>query len=223
MSSKEGLIEAARFSWNCQPDNKMLCDGLYGFVRGNGGHDVEWIERQLKNLYSYFYYLLIARQNGISDPFDLNVVQAHWIGNDLLRIVKPEDVKKLQATGELKALPKEKEMMILWLLNNLVKSGSCPHHSFHATVNEKLNPDLIRQGKRCFVECGKVIELEDNYFIVDIDGNTRKCGYGFLKGKIQVGNLVLIHLNEGRRIADLYEKMRLDDWSAITMSSLKLI
>ncbi len=224
MSSNDGLIEAARFSWNCCPENRVLCDGLYGFVGGNGGHDVAWIRGQLKSLYSYFYYLLIARQNGISDPFDLRVVQAHWIGNDLLRVVKASDVKELlSATKELSALPREKETMMRWLLSKLVKLGSYPHHSFYATVYEKLNPALVRQGKRCFIDCGKVLELEDDHFLIEVNGVTRKCGYGFLKGKIEVGDLVFIHLNEGCRVATLDEKTKLDDWFVATECTLRLL
>ena len=34
------------------------------------------------------YLQLIARSNGISDPFDQRVVEAYWIGNDLLNHVE---------------------------------------------------------------------------------------------------------------------------------------
>src|SRR6187431_2111543 len=38
---------------------------------------------------AYPYLALIARSAGIADPLDRRVVEAYWLGNDLLRAVPP--------------------------------------------------------------------------------------------------------------------------------------
>lgn len=221
--SKEGLIEAARFSWNCQPANRLLCDGLFGFVRGNGGHDEKWIVNRLKELYSYFYYLLIAQQNGISDPFDLSVVQAHWIGSDLLRVPTRSDMEKIFQHPDVKLFPAEKMPVLNMLANALLKSECCPHHGFHATIQERLTPDLIRQGKRCFVECGTVVDLQDEHLVLQIGKVQRKSHYGFMRGKLHIGDQALLHLDGVRRLTTDDEKSRLEDWNAATTCALKVL
>jgi len=223
MSNIEGVIEAARFSWNCRPENKELCDGLFSFVKGNGQRDVNWVVRQLTQLYSYFYYCLIAEQNGISDPFDSRVVRAHWIGNDLLKVPKKNDIELVLKIEQVKMLSEERRAMLKWLLTRLVVFEACPHHSFHATLNQKLNPELARKNKRCFVDCGRVIELGDSSLVVDMEDKKRECGYGFLQGELKANDLVLIHLNEVRRLAQRGEKTILNGWSAVTACSLRLV
>jgi len=221
--SREGLIEAARFSWNCCSNDRAFCDGLYSFVGGNGGKSDEWIENCLKQLYSYFYYLLIAQQNRIDDPFELQVVQAHWIGNDLLQLPTASDIQKIITSIEFSILPEEKRRMIRMLLSSLVRSESLPHHSFHASIYERLTPKLVRYGKRCFVECGDVLGLKNDSLILKIDDKERECGYGFLRGKVHIGDLVLVHLNDVRRMATEIERIRLTDYSFAIECTLKLI
>lgn len=52
------------------------------------------VDRGLTDILHHFetlypYLLLIASSNKINDPFDLRVVEAYWLGNGLLRNVKP--------------------------------------------------------------------------------------------------------------------------------------
>ena len=44
---------------------------------------------------SFFYYKLIAKSNGIENPFDEKVVKAYWIGNQLLEKVPIDSLKKM--------------------------------------------------------------------------------------------------------------------------------
>jgi hypothetical protein len=77
----------------------------------------------------YPYLTAIAQANGIADPLDARVVEAYWVGNDLLERVDEKavyatmtDILKLE-----KRLPK-KEMK--WLLPKIDKKATL-HHSFH--------------------------------------------------------------------------------------------
>lgn len=81
---------------------------------------------------AYSYLELIAQKNKIIDPFDERVVEAFWIGNELLDVVTAEDIKKMaiQKFSRPGLLSKNE---IAKRLEN-ISSGSRPHHSFHVYV-----------------------------------------------------------------------------------------
>jgi len=93
----KGVLLAATFSWGCERANYLGITPLLKKYSLSGGKDFSEnvIREKLKKLYSYFYYRVIAFSNNIEDPFDLRVVKAHWIGNELLDNVTLEAVKKV--------------------------------------------------------------------------------------------------------------------------------
>lgn len=73
------------------------------------------------------YLSLIARSNGIADPFDERVVEAYWIGNDLLAGVEVRQLHDALSERFSKQLQgKTRE----WLLVK-APAGARPHHNFH--------------------------------------------------------------------------------------------
>ncbi len=73
------------------------------------------------------YLKLIARTNGLADPFDERVVEAYWIGNELL-----ERVEMRQLYDDLVArfaghLPPQ---ALKWVAGK-APAGARPHHNFH--------------------------------------------------------------------------------------------
>jgi hydrogenase maturation factor len=77
----------------------------------------------------YGYLQAIAHANGLRDPFDLQVVEAYWVGNELLDKVPEEGV--YGALMEYQRLPRrigKKEMR--WLLPKVDQRARL-HHSFH--------------------------------------------------------------------------------------------
>ena len=108
------------------------------------------------------YLTLIAAANEISDPLDSRVVEAYWIGNDLLQGVAAsllgrslEDRFRGRAGAD-------------WgLLAEVIPAGGLPHHSFHVFC---VYPwvGLLRSGHvseplrvldRCRVRWGRVGEV----------------------------------------------------------------
>ncbi len=69
----------------------------------------------------------IAEASGIGDPFDARVVEAYWIGNDLLRSIDPRDFHEYLSVDVGRRIPKRLRKYIV----DQVPAGARPHHSFH--------------------------------------------------------------------------------------------
>jgi hypothetical protein len=110
---------------------------------------------------AYSYYLLIAKKNNIRDPFDERVVNAYWIGNNLLEKVNTEDLKKMVLRRFTKPglLSKEEALKRIEKIPNSAK----PHHSFHVfimgTVTGKIDLNTIKLKDICRVGWGRVAKL----------------------------------------------------------------
>jgi hypothetical protein len=73
------------------------------------------------------YLTLIAHANGIADPFDPRVVEAYWLGNDLLERVDAASFH--DSLGERFGARMSKHTFD-WLATKL-ELGARPHHNFH--------------------------------------------------------------------------------------------
>lgn len=87
--NKLGLLLCAKYSvapnyfGYCGPDeNKSLVDHLKENV---GDKEVQSILSEFETL--YLNLTLIAKENKIADVFDKRVVEAYWVGNELLQSV----------------------------------------------------------------------------------------------------------------------------------------
>lgn len=108
------------------------------------------------------YLRLIAASSGITDPLDPRVVEAYWVGNDLLRGVRIPDFglslderfRRRSGTG--------------WQsVSSALLAGGVPHHSFHVFCVYPWT-GLLRAGvrepslevlDRCRIGWGQVIAL----------------------------------------------------------------
>jgi hypothetical protein len=113
------------------------------------------------------YLTLIARGNGIADPFDERVVEAYWIGNDLLDRVEVHDLYDSLRARYGKQLPPK----LLDLVAGKAPAGARPHHSFHVfdvwrTV-EHLAGDVLATMDNCRISWGVVRAIEGAEVVVD--------------------------------------------------------
>jgi hypothetical protein len=76
---------------------------------------------------AYPYLKLIAHANGVPDPLDARVVQAYWLGNDLLDRV---DMASLYDSMDVRFRARTKPRDWRWL-GGKAGAGARPHHSFH--------------------------------------------------------------------------------------------
>ncbi len=112
------------------------------------------------------YLQLIARSNGIADPFDPRVVEAYWIGNELLDGVEVRQLYDALAERFGKQLTGRARD---WVLGK-APAGARPHHNFHvfdihSRVGEIAN--TLETIDSCRISSGKVVEVSGAELVVD--------------------------------------------------------
>ena len=115
---------------------------------------------------AYPYLALIARANGIADPFDRRVVEAYWIGNALLEGVEVRDLyDSLRARYS-----KQLSSRALDLVLGKAPAGARPHHSFHVFDVHSRAGELehsLETMDNCRVSWGRVVAIEGPVFVVE--------------------------------------------------------
>lgn len=112
------------------------------------------------------YLELIARSNGIADPFDRRVVEAYWIGNSLLERVEVRELyDDMLARFESRLTGRMREVVL-----GKAPAGARPHHSFHvldvhSRVGELSHSMETLDG--CRVSWGRVAAVEGGELVVD--------------------------------------------------------
>ncbi|MBU2265250.1 hypothetical protein KJ784_03650, partial [Patescibacteria group bacterium] len=110
---------------------------------------------------AYPYYQLIARANH-AKPLDKKVVEAYWLGNELLEKIVTGDLREL-ITGRFcqPGLLSEREARTR---AKLIPADSKPHHSFHVLVLGSITGSVDFTGNTklkdiCRVGWGKVEKI----------------------------------------------------------------
>jgi hypothetical protein len=112
------------------------------------------------------YLQLIARSNGIADPFDARVVEAYWIGNDLLRGVEARqlyDALQERFGKQLQGRARD------WVLGK-APAGARPHHNFHVfDVHARVGQleHSLETMDQCRISWGRVVSAEGAQLIVE--------------------------------------------------------
>jgi hypothetical protein len=75
------------------------------------------------------YLTLIAGASGLSDPLDLRVVEAYWVGNELLDRVPPRELARHVEERFGRRLGRA-----LGTVTDAAAAGALPHHCFHVFV-----------------------------------------------------------------------------------------
>ncbi len=145
---------------------------------------------------AYPYLRLIARANGIQDPFDPRVVEAYWIGNRLL-----EKVESSLFYSSLKERfrPRMTTREFTWLTTTL-ETGAKPHHNFHV-FDIYRRAGLMRDGHatvalgrmdQCRISWGRIVSIEESELVVE------RAALELKNGKLALGRPQPIRLT--RRI-----------------------
>ena len=129
------------------------------------------VERRLTPLLTQFtgalpYLRAIAAGNGIADPFDERVVEAYWLGNDLLSGVDAGDLyKTLEARFGRQLPPKLREQVL-----RKPPEGAKPFHFFHVVdVYRHLERETVGMAamENCRVSWGQVRSVDGAAVMVD--------------------------------------------------------
>lgn len=190
---------------------------------------------------SFSYYKLIAKSNGIKDPFDEKVVKAYWLGNQLLEKVPIDSLKKMiikefTAPGFLSKEIAEKKA-------SRIPLNSRAHHSFHVLVIGSVSGRIVLEGKLldfCRIGWGKVMrykkgETENTNKVIVEYQSLRKRKRKYFLGKpihkivfwdkkfipkIKTGDIVAIHWNYIIQTLNVKDLVNLKNYTQITIDSL---
>jgi hypothetical protein len=112
------------------------------------------------------YLRLIARANGVPEPFDARVVEAYWLGNELLEGV---EVRRLYDTL-LERFGKQLQGRTRELVLGKAPAGARPHHSFHVLdVHSRVGEldNSLETLDDCRVSWGRVLRVEGAELVVE--------------------------------------------------------
>jgi hypothetical protein len=185
----EGIMRCSRYSFGpnrlhyCGPDvDKELHDLIES---GESNIGLAHLLKQFKTLFPYLRQ--IAQANGIKDPFDSRVVEAYWLGNELLDKVSERNLYKF-LVDDLKVKDKLKNKEFNWLIEK-IEQGAVPHHSFHVLNiwqqegHNDLISDLTRMDE-CRISSGVVTSIKGPEIVVSTEPLV------YLNGKFALGPAV---------------------------------
>lgn len=150
----------------CGPDDHSA---LFDYVaRGVTDQGLIELERRFDGAFPYLR--LIARANDIADPFDRRVVEAYWIGNELLERV---GASLFYESMRERFLPRTDARSFSWLTSKL-EHGARPHHNFHVfevylragAVRDAHAAIGLRQMDSCRISWGRVAEVDGAELVV---------------------------------------------------------
>lgn len=211
----DGLLRCSKYSFGpnrlhyCGPDANRE---ILGYIQsGAGDLGLETLMKAFKTLFPYLKF--IAGANGIRDPFNNKVVEAYWIGNELLETIEKKNFyRHLLEDHELK---KKVGVKAFEEITDKIRDGAVPHHSFHVfnvwkrTGNLERTHTLESMGS-CRISWGKVEKIDGPSIFVSSEplvyengkiflGNpttkkiTRNLGSDFDIEQLKIGDIITTH------------------------------
>src|SRR3989338_1618023 len=125
-----GILRCSRYAFGpnrlhyCGPDKSGEIKDYINDEASDGG--LTEILSQFETMYPYLVH--IATANHIRDPLNERVVEAYWVGNDLLDKVAKQDFY-LHLVDGLQL--KKKLGRNFSIVEEKIGQGAVPHHSFH--------------------------------------------------------------------------------------------
>lgn len=182
----DGVAQCTRYAFGpnklrmCGPDaNQELSAYLKEDVTDGG---LTHILEQFKTLHPYLQS--IASVNHIRDPFDARVVEAYWIGNELLEMI-PQKSFYTHLTDKL-ALKKKTSSKDFDELITKLPQGARMHHSFHVFNVYRRTGNLevlhtVESMDACRISWGRVVRINSPDVILKrkpllLDGNHLSLG-----------------------------------------------
>jgi len=104
------------------------------------------------------YLQLISRVNGIRDPFDERVVEAYWLGNELLDGVEVRQMHE----ALLERFGKQLQGRTRDLVLGKAPAGARPHHNFHVfDVHSRVGQleHSMETMDQCRISWGRVLRI----------------------------------------------------------------
>lgn len=172
MFNSQGILRCARYAFMpnklsfCGPDKNR---DLFHYCQGQEiDQGLNLILREFQTLYPYLK--MIAQANQIKDAFDQRIIEAYWIGNELL-----ENIDKSRLYSHLLDEQQLKKKLNKKLLNKVIDKiplGAKPHHSFHVLNVWKRTGNLdvfhtLNSMDLCRISWGKIKKVDQSNLEVE--------------------------------------------------------
>lgn len=120
----------------------------------------------------YPYLKHIADASRIRDPFDEKVVEAYWLGNELLEKVGKK--KFWRHLLEVQKIKKKIGGKSFEMLSEKIKTGAVPHHSFHVLDIWKRTGNVEREHtmesmNKCRISWGIIREIDGPFITIETE------------------------------------------------------
>ena len=152
----------------CGPDDAAE---LFGHATGDG--DLAALRHTAEQFDGAFPYLeLIAHANALADPLDARVVEAYWLGNEMLGKVTPGLLGRSLDTRFRKRLRPDSWR---WLAGK-PSAGALPMHAFHVLdvfprmgmLRGDKTRDALKVIDACRIRWGRVLERDGDELVVSV-------------------------------------------------------
>lgn len=211
MLDSQGILRCARYAFMpnklsfCGPDKNT--ELFYYSSTSRVDQGLNLILEEFQTLYPYLKF--IARANKIKDPFDEKVVEAYWIGNQLL-----ENIDKNKLYYHLlddHQLKKKLNRSLLRRVIDKIPLGARPHHSFHVLNVWKRtgNFDIMHTLSSmdlCRINWGKIKKIEKPNFIVEYSPLV------FEKNRLKLGKSVSLKILSEINDTGFLKNPKINDW-----------
>lgn len=171
---------------------KLILD----FLKNPEEAKLSFVTSIFEKLEAFLFYQMIAKMNGIPDPFDSVLVKAYWLGNRLLKTIENKDILFVSPAYFIK-------------LSDLI--GTKPHHNFGVLWPTKKTKNIpLKKIDECLVKPGRVIKVKQKTILVETISLFRKgkkinfrrsneeVSKEVMKGLIGHGDWVSIHFDMAR-------------------------
>uniref|UniRef100_A0A831Z0N4 Uncharacterized protein n=1 Tax=candidate division WWE3 bacterium TaxID=2053526 RepID=A0A831Z0N4_UNCKA len=170
----DGIMRCSRYAFGpnrlhyCGPDaNRQI---LSHIQEEAGDPDLRRLLAEFQTMYPYLLH--IAHANGIADPFAERVVEAYWIGNELLENISQKQFYRhlregLQLKNRLGGKAFDR-------LTKKIEQGAVPHHSFHVLdiwkrTGHEEREHTLESMDSCRVSWGEVTQVQGPEVTVSIE------------------------------------------------------
>ncbi len=159
----DGVARCSRYSFG--PNRLHLCGpdvnrDVLEYINENASDEgLAGILRKFRTLYPYLRQ--IAAANNIKDPFDDRVVEAYWLGNELLDAVSAKTY--FRHLNDNTNIMKRLTFRAADGLKQKLREGAPAHHSFHVlniwSMRGQREEQSARTLDKCCVTCGRVLKV----------------------------------------------------------------
>ncbi len=239
-SQINGILRCSRYAFG--PNKLHLCgpdaagEVLAYIQNGAGDMGLEILLKKFQTMYPYLRH--IADDNNIKDAFDERVVEAYWIGNDLLEnvskknlythLIEKQNIKKLLGSKKTDYFARK------------INIGAVPHHSFHVFDVSRIKNEYTggytfehttENIDNCRISWGSVLNVDGPFLNIKtqpllyekggfflgtpiIKKIARTLGGGYDIDQVKIGDIISFHWDNpceiiSKRQAGMLEKYTL--------------